>query len=86
MPVLRAGAKMVGMGSGSNPIIQAPSGELVQLRRGGRRMNVVNPKALRRSLRRVAGFGKLAARMRRDIGRAATSVGVARRVVVRGKR
>lgn len=43
-----------------------------------RRMNVANPKALRRSLRRVAGFGKLAARARRDIGRAATAVGVSR--------
>jgi hypothetical protein len=41
-------------------------------------MNVTNPKALRRSLRRVAGFGKLARRARRDIGRAATAVGVQR--------
>ncbi len=40
-----------------------------------RRMNVANPKALRRSLRRVAGFGKLACRARRDIQRAATAVG-----------
>lgn len=40
-----------------------------------RRMNVANPRALRRGLRRVAGFGKLAQRARRDIGRAATAVG-----------
>lgn len=40
-----------------------------------RRMNVTNPRALRRGLRRVAGFGKLAQRARRDIGRAATAVG-----------
>lgn len=42
----------------------------------GRRMNVANPRALRRALRRVAGFGKLASRARRDISRAATAVGV----------
>ena len=39
-----------------------------------RSMNVANPRALRRSLRRVAGFGKLAARARRDIKKAAKSV------------
>lgn len=42
---------------------------------GRKRMNVANPKALRRSLRRVAGFGKLACRARKDIQRAATAVG-----------
>jgi len=47
-----------------------------------RRMNVANAKALRRALRRVAGFGKLARRARRDIGRAATAVG-ARRTMLR---
>ncbi len=41
-----------------------------------KRMNVTNSKALRRALRRVGGFGKLARRARRDIGRAATAVGV----------
>ena len=40
-----------------------------------RRMNVANPKALRRSLRRVAGFGKLAQRSKRDIRRAAKAIG-----------
>lgn len=40
-----------------------------------RRMNVGNSTALRRSLRRVAGFGKLACRTRTDVGRAARAVG-----------
>jgi hypothetical protein len=40
-----------------------------------RSMNVANPRALRRSLRRVAGFGKLAKRAKRDINRAAKAVG-----------
>lgn len=40
-----------------------------------RRMNPANPKALRRGLRRAAGFGKLARRARRDIARAAHAVG-----------
>lgn len=43
-----------------------------------RRMNVVNPRALRRSIRRMAGFGKVVKRMRGAIGRAATAVGVRR--------
>jgi len=43
-----------------------------------RKMNVTNSSALRRSLRRVAGFGKLASRTRRDVARAATAVGVHR--------
>jgi len=42
------------------------------------RMNVANPKALRRALRRVAGFGKLARRAKRDIARAASAIGVRR--------
>lgn len=50
-----------------------PGGETGYYKR--RRMNVANPRALRRSLRRVAGFGKLASRARRDIGRAASAVG-----------
>ncbi len=40
-----------------------------------RSMNVANPRALRRSLRRVAGFGKLAQRSKRDIRRAAKALG-----------
>lgn len=43
-----------------------------------RRMNVANVRALRRALRRVSGFGKLASRTRRDVARAATAIGVRR--------
>lgn len=39
-----------------------------------RAMNVANPRALRRSLRRVAGFGKLASRARKSMKAAARSV------------
>ena len=39
-----------------------------------RSMNVANPRALRRGLRRVSGFAKLAARARKDIKKAAKSV------------
>jgi len=42
------------------------------------RMNVANPRALRRALRRVAGFGKLTKRARRDVARAAAAIGVRR--------
>jgi hypothetical protein len=44
-----------------------------------RRMNVANPRALRRALRRVAGFGKIVHRVRRAVMRAATAVGGHRR-------
>jgi hypothetical protein len=47
-----------------------------------RRMNVANPRALRRSLRRVAGFAKLTKRVRRAVSMAASAVGVHHR---RGK-
>jgi hypothetical protein len=47
-----------------------------------RRMNVANPRALRRALRRVAGFGKIVKRSRRAIAMAASAVGVHHR---RGK-
>ncbi len=39
-----------------------------------RSMNVANPRALRRGLRRVAGFGKLASRARKSMKAAARSV------------
>jgi len=39
-----------------------------------RSMNVANPRALRRSLRRVVGFGKLAARARKSIKAAARAI------------
>lgn len=40
-----------------------------------RSMNVANPRALRRSLRRVGGFGKLAQRAKKDIRRASKAIG-----------
>jgi hypothetical protein len=40
-----------------------------------RRMNVTNPRALRRAIRRVSGFGKLVQRSKRAIARANTAVG-----------
>jgi hypothetical protein len=51
-----------------------------------RRMNVANPRALRRSLRRVAGFAKLTKRVRHAVSLAASAVGVhrgARRKAIR---
>src|SRR6266516_2157500 len=41
-----------------------------------RRMNVANPRALRRALRRVAGFAKITKRVRRAVSMAASAVGV----------
>jgi len=40
-----------------------------------RSMNVANPRALRRSLRRVSGFGKLAQRSKKSIRLAAKAIG-----------
>lgn len=40
-----------------------------------RRRNVTNPKALRRALSRVEGFGRLAARAKKDVRRAASAIG-----------
>lgn len=40
-----------------------------------RRMNVTNPRALRRALRRAAGFGKIVRRMKRALARASSAVG-----------
>ena len=63
----------------SGPPVVEIGGQQYQVGGGRRRrMNVTNPRALRKALRRVAGFGKLACRARRDIGRAATAVGVKR--------
>lgn len=61
-----------------------PGGETGFTRR--RRMNPANPKALRRALRRVSGFAKLAQRTKRDIGRAATAAGVRRSAPKKGRR
>lgn len=89
---------LVPASSGSLPVLRTPglrgfgqrlipggaTGYEVMVGGRRRRMNVANPKALRRALRRVSGFGKLAKRARRDIGRAASAVGV-RRAVGRAK-
>ncbi len=40
-----------------------------------RHMNPANAKALRRSIRRVVGFGRLASRSKRAVGKAATALG-----------
>jgi hypothetical protein len=56
-------------------IVDQQTGRVVS---GRKRMNVANPRALRRALRRVAGFGKLATRAKRDIARAASAIGVRR--------
>ena len=50
----------------------APAGTICVRNRS---MNVANPRALRRGLRRVAGFGKLAMRAKKDVRRAAKSLG-----------
>lgn len=44
-------------------------------KRKGRRMNVLNPKALRRSIRRVSGYAKTTARVRKAVKSAARAVG-----------
>jgi hypothetical protein len=49
-----------------------------------RRMNVANPRALRRALRRVSGFGKIVHRVRRAVSRAASAVGARRGVSRKG--
>lgn len=83
----------------SNRIQIPPSGQIVNrlpdinlpAERGGgfrrRRMNPANSKALNRSIRRVIGFGKLAARAKRSVSKAATQLGCYRRgSTVRRKR
>jgi len=50
-----------------------------------RRMNVANPRALRRALRRVGGFGKLAARMRKAVAHCAVAIGVHHRRAAKKK-
>jgi hypothetical protein len=62
-------------GRPSVKVLDQRTGRVVSMRK---RMNVANPKALRRALRRVAGFGKLAKRAKRDIARAASAIGVHR--------
>lgn len=47
------------------------------------RMNVTNPRALRRAIRRVTGFGKIVSRIKRAVGRANTAVGNKHRAATR---
>lgn len=68
-------------GPGSVPV-KGLGGAISRLLPGGdtgyrkrRRMNVTNPKALRRSIRRISGFGKLVGRVKKAVGRANTAVG-----------
>jgi len=80
-PALAAGGRALKLGASVLSAVMpggAPAGTMWVEGGSRRRMNVTNPKALRKALRRVAGFGKMARRARRDIGRAATAVGVTR--------
>lgn len=63
-----------------------PGGESGLMLRKRRRMNVTNPRALRRAIRRVSGFGKLVQRSKKAIGRANTAVGNRSRSSSRRKR
>lgn len=58
------------IGRGRSTMGMAPGTYCVR----NRSMNVANPRALRRGLRRVSGFGKLAARARKSMKAAARSV------------
>lgn len=60
-----------------------PGGDTGYFKR--KRMNVTNPRALRRAIRRVSGFGKLVQRSKRAIARANTAVGNKHRTVRRGR-
>lgn len=51
-----------------------------------RRMNPANPKALRRAVRRIAGFGRLAASARTAVGKAATQLQARHRAHARSSR
>lgn len=64
--------------AGGRPTVKIVDQQTGRVVGGRKRMNVANPRALRRALRRVAGFGKLAKRAKRDIARAASAIGVRR--------
>ena len=70
-PMGLAGQQMAGCCPSGFHLSKDGSGRCVR----NRSMNVANPRALRRSLRRVAGFGKLAQRSKKDIRRAAKAIG-----------
>jgi hypothetical protein len=63
-----------------------PGGQTGYYIKRKRRMNVVNPRALRRAIRRVSGFGKLVQRSKRAIARANSAVGNKSRATTRRKR
>lgn len=76
MPRMSApGAPIAGGG-----IVELPGGQLARLGKRYRRMNPGNIKAARRSLRRIRSVGKLMATIKRDVSKAATSLGVHRSV------
>lgn len=77
-PDLRFAAPALGPGG-----IMAPGGGVIGAVTKRRVMNPANPRALRRALRRVGGFGKLARRAKRDVSRAASALGVQRRSPVK---
>jgi hypothetical protein len=86
-PVVRDIGKGIVTGVGASEIAKSidlwPFGHKKRRRR---RMNPANPRALRRALRRVSGFGKLARRTRRDVARAASAVGVRHRAARKARR
>lgn len=75
MPMIRSGVETV-----NRMLVERPDGSVVAVGRRRRRMNPANPQALRRSIRRVVGFGRLAMRSKKAIGKAATAMGVKRSV------
>lgn len=88
VPVRKTQPVLMAPGPAPGTVVALPTGTGgggAFIRTGRRRMNPANPKALRRALRRVAGFGKLAKRAKRDVSRAATSLGVRRPVVKKGR-
>ena len=83
----RMGAPIASGGSAPGQVVQLPSGQLARVGRRYRRMNPGNIKAARRSLRRIRSVGKLMSTIKRDVSKAATSLGVHRSVrLARGKR
>lgn len=67
----------------SSPRMEVIDGQIVRRKR---RMNPANSKALNRSIRRVVGFGRLASRSRRAVGKAATALQCFRRTSTRARK
>lgn len=68
------------------PMTMVPSHLTNGFYRKRRRMNPANPRALRRSIRRVIGFGRLAMGARRSVAKAATALQINRRTTARARR